>query len=399
MTEITLSPEQAKAVDAFGAWLDNRDKPYFVLEGPPGSGKTTIAKYLAEQHSGPAYFMAYTGAASAVLTRKGMHATTIHSSIYLPANERIEEAEQLERELAAELLKPITDQREKHIRKWRRRLEELYSPEFVMKPKCPFTPDSLIICDEMSMIGEQEAQDLLSFNLPVLVLGDPNQLPPISGKAYFGGKPDYALTEIHRQALDSPILFLASQVLKGKTPTIGKYGTSAVIRRTDITSEIALGVSQIITGSNKARINFNKEIRALKKFEGTFPKKGEKLICLRNNQQLGIFNGQLFEVVEDSDAHDRFLYMNIKGEGFSDEVVVHKECFTDPDVLKSWNFARRKFANEFDYAYACTCHKAQGSQFNSVLVYADQFKWDPKLWKQWLLTALTRAEERVILAL
>ena len=63
--------------------------------------------------------------------------------------------------------------------------------------------------DEASMIDESFASDMLSFEIPLLICGDPGQLPPVKGKAYFMSDPDFELTEIHRQAADNPILKLA----------------------------------------------------------------------------------------------------------------------------------------------------------------------------------------------
>ena len=187
MTEITLSPEQSHAADAVGAWLKTRDKPYFILHGPAGSGKSTIALFLSQLHNGPTYFMVYTGKGAEVLRRKGMPATTVHQRIYLPTVERHSEAQDLEQEL-------LTCEDEKRERRIRKRLEELYQPDFVLRPISPFASNGLIVLDECSMMAKRESEDLLSFGLPVLVLGDPGQLSPIEGTGYFNGRPDFLLT-------------------------------------------------------------------------------------------------------------------------------------------------------------------------------------------------------------
>ena len=59
----------------------------------------------------------------------------------------------------------------------------------------------------------------MSFGVPVLVLGDPAQLPPIQGGGYFTeAEPDAMLTEVHRQAFDNPIVRLSMDVRAGERP-------------------------------------------------------------------------------------------------------------------------------------------------------------------------------------
>ena len=61
--------------------------------------------------------------------------------------------------------------------------------------------------DECSMVDEELGRDLLSFGKPILVLGDPAQLPPVKGGGFFTETaPDVMLTEIHRQAEGSAII-------------------------------------------------------------------------------------------------------------------------------------------------------------------------------------------------
>ena len=161
--DITLSTEQSLALDAIGEWLQNRSKPFFVLHGPAGTGKTVLARYIADLHNGPVYNMAYTGKAVQVMRSKGMPAKTIHGSIYLPTAERQEEAQELESELvqlAAKESRTQADEKREH--KIRKRLEELYQPDFVLRPVSPFERNGLIICDEVSMVSAREANDLLS---------------------------------------------------------------------------------------------------------------------------------------------------------------------------------------------------------------------------------------------
>jgi hypothetical protein len=68
---------------------------------------------------------------------------------------------------------------------------------------------ALIIVDECSTVDAAVAKDLLSYQIPVLTLGDPFQLPSIDGIEFFmNAKPDATLTEVLRQEKTSPILEL-----------------------------------------------------------------------------------------------------------------------------------------------------------------------------------------------
>lgn len=391
---MTPTPEQDRALTAISSWLDDGDKPFFSLQGLAGTGKTSVAVHLAGTLNRPIYPMAYTGKACSVLTKKGLPAKTLHSSIYLPVDGVSEEAEELEKQLET-----ATPPEQRRILQ---RLEKLNSPSFVLRERegrfgANFHPDGVIICDEMSMVGPEEGKDLLSFGLPVLVLGDPGQLPPIQGRGYFNGRPDFLLTEIHRQALESPVIRLAMLAREGKALPSGSIGASLVTTRKKVTKELVVSCTQVVCGSNKVRNTLNQEIRGFFGFTGDLPKKDERLICLRNNPQQNLLNGQMIELSEDScfNKSEKIVVKSTEGH----KVLVHPECFEDPEQIKSWSYQRRKTANEFDYGYAVTAHKFQGSASPRVLVWADMFRWDRDMFKTWLYTAITRAEDSVVVAL
>ena len=83
----------------------------------------------------------------------------------------------------------------------------------------------LIVLDEVSMVGDQMACDLMSFGKPILVVGDPGQLPPIQGEgAFTKDMPDVMLTEIHRQAAESAVIRLATMARQGEPIGFGRNG-------------------------------------------------------------------------------------------------------------------------------------------------------------------------------
>src|SRR5690606_609627 len=158
------------------------------------------------------------------------------------------------------------------------------SPTFSLNRQSPVAKAKLIVVDECSMVDEELGRDLESFGTPILVLGDPGQLPPISGGGYFTERePDYLLTEIHRQARDNPILRLAQDVREGRELNYADHGAARVIGRNEVDQDLVLGADQMLVGTNRTRRRYNKRLRELKGFTLPTPQAGDKLVCLRND--------------------------------------------------------------------------------------------------------------------
>jgi exodeoxyribonuclease V len=397
-------PQQDQALVKVQRWLDSGDQQLFRLFGYAGTGKTTLARHLAEGIDGDVLFAAYTGKAASVLKASGCgEAQTLHSLIYHPKERSKERLKSLQLELnqvnkaiadgdiPAHLVQGWVDRRERLLGEIKAEEKNNRRPDFTLNLDSPLKQASLLVVDECSMVDEEMAQDILSFGTPVLVLGDPAQLPPVRGTGYFtDAKPDVMLTEIHRQAKDNPIIWLATQVRNGKALDKGTYGTSSVIARA--TPELALEASQVLVGRNKTRLSTNRRMRELKELSG-LPRSGEKLVCLRNDKELGLLNGTLHETVADSEEVDGYVHLRIRPEEGGDSLLVpaHREHFDgDPEQIGYWD---RRNAQEFTYGYALTVHKAQGSQWQKVLLIDE---WDMRDTRQrWLYTAITRAQDRV----
>ena len=394
---ITLTPEQSRAQDAVAAWLRDRSKPYFVLHGLAGTGKTTLAKHFAAQQSGVTLFGAYSGKAAEVLTRKGCPAQTLHSLIYKPTHERNAELVALRKELA----ECSDDAKERRLR---RQIEALSQPKFVLNEASRLRNAALLIVDEVSMCSAELAADLLHFKVPLLVLGDPGQLPPIEGAGFFNQNPDFVLQEIHRQAAESPIIKLAMAARAGQALKRGDFpgpgGTSLVRYRKEMTADLCKNIEQIVCGSNKARLELNGDMRAARGFGGIFPQKGERLICLRNNPEQGLLNGQILTTSSDTRVSENKLTIFFEETG-GQEIDIHRACFEAPHKLKGVDYRLRAKLNEFDFAAAVTAHKAQGSSWREVLVWADMWRWHAahETFARWAYSAITRAEDRVVVAL
>ena len=170
-------------------------------------------------------------------------------------------------------------------------------PNFDLWDEAPASKAELIIIDECSMVDAELGRDLLSFGVPLLVLGDPAQLPPIQGGGFFTeAEPDVMLTEVHRQARDNPIVRLSMDIRAGDYLEPGRYGESEVVLKADLDPQRVLDADQVLVGRNNTRRAYNQRMRQRRGFTDTMPEAGDKLVCLRNNRKKGLFNGGLWSV-------------------------------------------------------------------------------------------------------
>lgn len=365
------SPQQDQAIKRAQAWAKGKGgQQVFRISGFAGTGKTTIAKEIASNIKDSVCYGAFTGKAASVMRRKGCDgASTIHSLIYRPKGKNRE------------------------------------NPEWELNPDSEVRHSKLVIIDECSMVDEELGKDLLSYGTKVLVLGDPGQLPPIKGAGFFNGdNPDVMLTEIHRQALDNPIIRLSMLVREGGKLEPGVYGESRVITQSGIKSAQEenidiLGIlkaDQVIVGLNRTRQKYNQRIRKLLNRAELLPQRDDKLVCLRNNRKKNILNGTLWNV-EKWKLVGNTVNMTVKSlEDEADQnprdVQVRQEFFFGTESMIDWQ--ELKYTQQFTYGYALTCHKSQGSQWNNLIIFDEgqYFKEDAARWRY---TAITRAAEKL----
>jgi exodeoxyribonuclease-5 len=359
---MTWSPQQDAALKAVADWLRRGDRPVFRLFGYAGTGKTTLARHIAEGVDGEVAFGAYTGKAALVLRSKGCtDASTIHSMIY------------------------------------RSRESDEGGPQFVLNRQSTAAKADLIIIDECSMVDEELGRDLLSFGQPVLVLGDPAQLPPVKGGGFFtDAEPDVMLTEVHRQAQDNPIIHLSMKVREGGRLEPGTYGVSRVIRRREVDAGMVMKADQVLVGLNKTRRLYNTRIRELNGYRDPMPAAGEKLVCLRNDKTKGLLNGGTWTIQALRSPLNNFIRMDVMPEDESRrrpvEVSVLRDFFEGKE--EEIPFVLRRESDEFTYGYALTVHKAQGSQWDDLVLFDESYAFREHR-SRWLYTALTRAADRI----
>ncbi len=362
-----FTPHQDAALKAVSDWL--KSKPgrkgtpqIFRLFGYAGTGKTTLARHLAEGVDGTVKYAAFTGKAALVMRARGCEgAQTIHSLIYKPKDNSSE------------------------------------TPTFELWDEAPASRAKLIVVDEASMVDAELGRDLLSFGAPLLVLGDPAQLPPIQGGGFFTNEePDAMLTEVHRQAQDDPIVRLSMDVREGRQLEPGSYGDTEVVTKSNLDPARVVGAEQVLVGRNNTRRAYNKRMRERRGFEDPFPVAGDKLVCLRNNRRKALFNGGLWTVTERRASRTKLVSMRIKPEddvaARETRVSVRPECFVGGIEDMSWE--ERRHYDEFDFGYVLTVHKSQGSQWDDVVLFDESFAF-PESRARWLYTGITRAAKRL----
>jgi exodeoxyribonuclease-5 len=382
---MTWSPQQDDALCAVDGWLHERDRQVFRLFGYAGTGKTTLAAAVGSQISG-VYYCAFTGKAAQVLRSYGAEpATTIHRLIY----------------------KTTFD-------------PETGRYQHTLRPRAELADIKLIIVDECSMVGARLGQQLVSYGTPILAVGDPEQLPPVQDKGAFfmdlPGEPDVVLTEIHRQALQSPILALATDIRNGgKLWRSGRYNSGAlhIVRNTP---EVPEAFDMLLVGRNAARRAWNGTLRRKLGFcergqrPSPPPQRSERVVCLRNDYGFAVplLNGGVWQV---NAAVPKIAFVTERGvpvvelalegeDGAVDEVRVPLAWFgaeVGEGQRQRWHSLGLQ---EFDFANALTVHKAQGSQWENVLLFAHDVEpfvhhQGKEFGRRWLYTAITRASEKL----
>jgi exodeoxyribonuclease V len=317
-----------------------------TVGGLAGTGKTLIVAALSAARPGFAV-CAYTGKAASVLVGKGTSATTIHGKIY-------------------------------------KAVQRADGVEFRLKRRNEIRCDGFIV-DEASMVSRELYSDLLSFGLPVTFVGDHGQLPPFGDDVYLMQDPTYRLETIHRNA--GEIAHFAQHLRAGKKArSFVSGGKVKVMRAKDVTDDVLLHSGQIITPFNKDRVTINKLVRELR---GRYRllEKGERIICLRNHRSAGLYNGMQGKVTRV--RPDRYL------DFLADNGIEYREVCFDPRTFGSERPDITIYSDfhPFDYAYAITAHKAQGSEWKKVLVFEKYCRlWDMKRWNY---TAASRAKKRL----
>lgn len=464
---ITLTPLQEKGVLAVRAWFgdvahydvfnpnpnhyDNNapvvgDAPDFLMTGFAGTGKSTILPNIIEAcnlQPERVAFCAPTGKAAKVMTSKlkdfgiFQRARTIHSYIYRP---RALKAEVLEKNLdalksqRASLLDRLKDhpQGDKHpdvvdidrsIKLTEKDLDKAYDnvegPKFSLNAESDIRKMSLVVVDEGSMVGETIASDLRSFGVPILVMGDEGQLPPVGEHPGFLNRdPDFRLHEVHRQAADNPIIRLSMLVRDGKSIKPGRYPGSSPDEWAEVVSRMNDRATydmdrdvQLIVGTNRKRWTVTSKLRKAMGYKTTGPCAGEPLIVCKNSRAIpDLINGTFVSCAKDVgnlEEGEAYVPVVIEDElGVTRTVSACQGVFEEHFLLKKGGatapkqraFRAKIEGEQLDFGWAITCHKSQGSQWDEVVLHDESgaFRDDAE---KWLYTGLTRAAKRLTIVI
>ena len=375
----------------------NKNEKYTVISGYAGTGKSTLVKFiiaaLGVEPEEDVVYTSYTGKATQVLQSKGnKNVSTLHRLLF------------------------------EHFPTpnggfFRRPVEEI--------------PYAVVVVDEVSMVPKDLIEQLFKYNVHVICLGDPFQLPPVDKNSDNGllRHPHVFLDEIMRQAAESEIIRLSMMIRHGEDYTKEKWGKEVMlIPDGGLTTGMLTWADQILCGTNATRQGINNQMRDLLG-RGESPENGDKVICVRNywdyidnngdalvNGTIGFlqnpFNnfrqiptwvdgkGQTINyttagIITETDSNFETLNMDKK------MILTGQKCITDYKLCYKLGKLKKKLGDivplEFLYGYAITVHKSQGSQWPKGLIVEESFPFAKEDHARWLYTAVTRFEDKVVL--
>ena len=291
----------------------------------------------------------------------------------------------------------------------------------------------LIVIDESSMINDAMLEDIKSFGIPIILLGDPGQIPPIFGvNSYMGNEAnlDVFLTQVMRQDDTSGVLDLCMKARNGEPLELGQYKACNITTFSKIADNIHK-YDMVLCYSNKNRRLLNKMIRDKLGYKSLYPSKDEKILCMMNNYNyelnyndvpIYIINGLMGYVNEDAVKSNRgdmslvdlkftpYFLQDLHDPNMTLNTVCFREIFEqyekDPskEAFISELYDNTLEADELgdiamiDYGYAFTVHKSQGSEYDHPLVIVDIKGKGPEFYNRWLYTSLSRAKKAVTVA-
>ena len=375
----------------------NKEK-YTVIAGYAGAGKSTLVRFIIEElktygvKETDVCFACFTGKAAQVLLKKGnKNVITLHKLLY----------------------KSIPKE----------------SGGFVRIPN-PSIPYKIVVVDEVSMAPKTLMDLLFKHNVYVICLGDPFQLPPVDKKDdnHLLDAPHIFLDEIMRQAQESEIIQLSMAIRENRPIEVFQGKEVQILNKEELNTGMLTWADQILVATNATRVSINAQMRKLLNF-GEQPQEGDKIICLRNywdcfsDNEEPLVNGTI-GILKNSFLTKRYLPRIVKstdglshidlimGDFISDSGMYFHSLEMDKKMIDTgefsldWKTVYQLNRNpktrdipplEFTYGYAITCHKAQGSEWDKVLVIEEKFPFDKIEHARWLYTAVTRSSEKLVL--
>lgn len=369
---------------------------YTCISGYAGTGKSTLIKFIIaalDLKPEQVCYVAYTGKAAQVLKQKGCpNPITAHKLLY--------------------------------------KAKPMPNGTYKFEPKLSLEGNyEIIVVDEVSMLPKEMWMRLLSHRIHVIACGDPFQLPPIDKDSdnHVLDKPHVFLDEIMRQAYDSEIIRFSMWIREGNpVDQFPASGSQVLMMRPE---EVVTGMydwaDQILCATNAKRNAVNNFMREIKGF-GSEPQVGDKIISLRNQWEFfsnsiadpaPLTNGTIGVIERADRTYIRPLYwicdrnipvlyttmIDENGDRFDYIPIDYTSLTTGEKFLTGKQEFQMRKSNkcpdppfEFAYAYGITCHKAQGSEWDKVLVYEERFPYEKEEHARWAYTAATRASEKLV---
>ena len=368
---------------------------YVTICGYAGTGKSTLIKFAIEALGVPKNKIAYatfTGKAAEVLRKKGNEgACTLHKLLY------------------DHFPKP--------------------GGGFIRKPKTSIGY-KIVVVDEISMAPKSMIEMLLKHDCFCIFVGDNFQLPMIDkneGHDYLENRHIF-LSQVMRQAAESEIIQISMKIRNGESIDFMKGKEVIIIPKSELVEGHLTWADQILCGTNATRENINRQMREIYGFSG-LPQDGEKMICLRNywddcadngdalvNGTTGILRNpfETFRMIPNYIPIDNHRMDVVQGDFVTSDgstfnsvemdkklLIDGVKCITDGKILFRLGKLKNKIGDivprEFAFGYAITTHKAQGSEWDKVLVIEEKFPFSKEEHARWLYTAVTRASEKLVL--
>ncbi len=429
-----------------------------AITGRAGSGKTlllaALAQTLAEagvltisgdyegrrRNRRTLAILAPTNKAASVLRARGVPATTLHRILYTPVYDP--QYERIAAWLAGEAPRPqvegLTEAALDRAAAFFAAVPSipgalaaagLRGSDFIKGWKRRDQPLDIGLVDEASMLDARQLADLQAIFPTLVLFGDPAQLAPVGeggGAMVFDALPEadrLPLRRIHRQAADNPILDLAHALAD---PALDFTAFEAMVEdaaRRDDRVRLAERVdadmmarAPVLVWRNATRIRLIAAFRAAHDAPDDALLPGEPLICdgielpLKHRKRRielearGLIKGTP-AIYLGRGSREGFARLHLPGAEDPRLSVAAIIKIERPDTEEPAILEAAKMGAAFLHGAAVTIHKAQGSQWPAVQVFAPDL-WAAAragrteagvpLWKRLAYVAITRAEERLI---
>jgi len=388
-----LNEKQKKGLQEVLTRYKNHEK-YVVISGYAGTGKSTLVRFIIDAldvDESKVVYATLTGKAAEVLRKKGnKNAMTLHRLLY----DSIPRA----------------------------------GGGFIRRPKLALEYTTVIV-DEVSMVPKTMIDMLLKHKVFVIFLGDPEQLPMIDKNESHTllAKPHVFLDEIMRQEAESEIIQLTMKIRNGENIPFIKGKEVMVIPKEELVTGHLTWADTILCATNATRHAVNGQMRELLGFDGLLQER-EKVIVKRNywddcnedgdalvNGTIGTVKNiyesfiQIPNYIRNNRHQIPILGCDIVPEAGAtfNNVSIDKDFLLKEEPCVDWRISyqigklRNKIGDilprQITYGYALTCHAAQGSEWDKVLVIEESFPFDKNEHRRWLYTAVSRSSEKCVL--